>query len=397
MKEYNYDPTYKHYISCNDAFISPLSAGEYLVSANATLLEPPKVESGKVQIFNENTKNWEIIDDFRGWYYNVFNGESLYNEIPSIKPRNYTNITPPDDYSPQKYIWDVDTNNWEKVNEIYKIKEDEVSKLSIQEKLNALNISPDELSELLGIKSANESIEKILELKNLEIKLNNIINSTMTGSLEEKFNVMNINLDYLKSMLGLSEMINYNEFLSLSMDDKFKKLFCVENIDHFKQLLDLGKGSLIEDILKKFSRTESELTELNYNVQHFRRMLSDAFSNIPSKYIYPVNFSESTVLRPLEILHTTEKFRCDDEVIPSGCIAICVDTGERRFGNSFHPWSELDTVPPNKKFRFYKTLEEWQDQNPIPGADIECYETDTDKIKVGNGFLPWDKLPYEAA
>ena len=67
------------------------------------------------------------------------------------------------------------------------------------------------------------------------------------------------------------------------------------------------------------------------------------------------------------------------------------------FGNSITRWTELPLVPQNQKYRFSKTLEEWQRQNPIPGVEIECYETDTGNLKIGNGFLTWDKLPYQGA
>jgi hypothetical protein len=386
MKEYNYHPSYKHYISSNDAFISPLSAGEYLVSANATLLEPPKVESGKIQIFNENTKNWEIIDDFRGWYYNIFNGEELYNEIPTIKPKNYTSIAPPKDYNIINYIWNSKSEAWEKINQIYKIPEDQINSLTIQEKLRILNISVNDLKELLDLNTVeNLSSDNCSKIKTIE----NNIEKITSSSLIDKFSQLNIKINDLKELLGMN---NFNTTISdlitkFILEEK-DNLFSV-NVNEIKTLLD------IDSLKCNISRCYGELNLLNHQIKHYRNTVIDAFSNIPTQFINPINFSELTILRPIEIIKTSAKFLSEDDPIPSGFVAISVDTGERKFGDSLTIWSELPFIPPDQRFRFSKTLEEWQDQNPIPGADIECYETDTGNLKVGNGFLPWDKLPYE--
>jgi hypothetical protein len=389
MKEYNYHPSYKHYISSNDAFISPLSAGEYLVSANATLLEPPIVESGKIQIFNENTKNWEIIDDFRGWYYNIFNGEELYNEIPHTRPKNYTNLEPPEDYNSIDYKWDSELKVWKKINQIYKVPEDEINNLSTEEKFRILNISIEELKELLNLNILeNLSSGNSSKIKTIETNIKEIISS----SLINKFSQLNIEIEDLKKLLEIKELdvdvdIDIVDIIkNLTFEEK-KNLF-TNNVDEIKSLLN------IDELKYNISRCYGELNLLNYQIKHYKNTVIDSFSSFSSKYVNPVNLSEITVLRPVEIIQTSAKFSHENETIPSGFVTICVDTGERKFGDSITPWTKLPFVPEDQKFRFSKTLEEWQDQNPIPGADIECYETDTGNLKVGNGFLLWDKLPY---
>jgi hypothetical protein len=389
MKEYNYHPIYKQYISSNDVFISPLDNREYLVSANATLIEPPQVESGKVQIFNENTKKWEIINDFRGWYYNIFNGEKIYNEIPNIKPKNHTDIAPPEDYNLTDYKWTSETKKWEKINPIYKVSEDRIKYLSAEEKLSILNISIEELKQLLNLNNVNNSIsEELDKIQNLYSSFDSITNACLV----EKLNLLNIDNKDLKNYLNFDEIITQNtinEIKSLPLNEKLN-IFNI-NIDELKVLL---KINCLE---KEYSHLQANLNLLNYQIIHYKNVVSDALSNIPSQYIKPINFSEITILRPIEIIQTSEKFLTDDDILPSGFVGICIDTGERKFGDSITTWTKLPYVNQDQRFRFSKTLKEWQDQNPIPGADIECYEIDTDKIKIGNGFLPWEKLPYEGA
>ena len=40
------------------------------------------------------------------------------------------------------------------------------------------------------------------------------------------------------------------------------------------------------------------------------------------------------------------------------------------------------------------TAEAWQSINPILGDGEPGVEKDTNKIKIGNGILPWNDLPY---
>lgn len=363
MKEYNYHREYNYYTASSDAFESPVEPGSYLVSSCATLLDPPEVDENHIQIFNENNNSWEIIEDLRGTYYSIDDGSSFYNENPKIKPENYTHITPPKDYSSEKYIWNSELSYWEKLNEIYKISNKLIEDLTIEEKLEKLHISPQELKQVLGIENFyNLPLEKKFEeikinledLKNL-LGIDKIINS----NLKEKFNILNINTEEIKYILGISEIIE-NTLVELNI---------------------------------KIDQNSSLSTQ---QIKNLSELFNNAFSNIPNEYyLKPTDFSKIKILRPIEIIQTSEKFESDNEILNSCYIGICIDTGERKFGDSITPWNDLPSIAPNQKYRFSKILERWETEDPIPGENIECYESDTEKIKIGNGVLSWSKLPYE--
>jgi hypothetical protein len=394
MKEYNYHPQYKYYSSRSDAFESPIEPGKYLVSAYASLVEPPIVNDGQIQIYDEKTSTWTIIEDHRGLYFNIFNGDTLYNENPTLKPQNYTKISPPIDYDPLRYSWDEEDNIWQKINQVYQVPDSEVDDLTIDQKLQKLSISSNELKEFLGLNNLNETYTNQYSNINLEIENLKSKNTTIVeGLLPQKFQELNIDADELKDFLqikdnNLIDLIR-NHIVSLSFDEKLN--FLNTSILDFKSLLEF-------DTLKTVvSRCYSELNLLNQQVNHYKNVVKDALSNTPSQYITPINFSEITILRPIEIIQTSEKFLTDDDILPSGFVGICIDTGERKFGDSITSWSQLPLISHGQRYRFSKTLEEWQDQNPIPGAEVECYETDTGNLKIGNGFLTWGRLSYEGA
>lgn len=392
MKEYNYHPQYKYYSSRSDAFESPIEPGRYLVSAYASLVEPPIVDDGQIQIYDENTSTWTIIEDHRGLYFNIFNGTTSYNENPTLKPQHYTKTAPPDDYDPAHYSWDSENEVWQKINQIYKVPENEVDGLTIDQKLQKLSISSNELKEFLNLNDLNETYTNQYSSINLDVENLKLKNNTIfEGLLPQKFEQLNIDVNDLKDFLSIkdSDLIDLikNHMLSLTFDKRLNFL----NIDT-SELKNLLEFNTIKDTIL---RCYSELTLMNHQINHYKNIVTSSLSNIPSQYITPINFSEITILRPVEIIQTSVKFSTDNEILPSGFIGICIDTGERKFGDSITRWCELSAVLPNQKFTFFKTLEEWESQNPIPGTDIECYETDTGNLKIGNGFLSWDKLPYE--
>jgi len=379
MREYNYDPQYKYYISSSECFKSPVDENEYLVSSSATLVPPPQVQKNQIQIFDTNNETWNIIDDLRGTYYDIFTGNSLYNENPFEKPNYHTEIKPPLDYNQDNYKWNFDYNSWERLHPVYKTTENQVEKLSIEEKLNILDISVDDLKELL---QNNVENNPVLEL---ETKIKTFIES----SLIEKINLINIDIDNFKDILGVNNVFKIEDLNSLSLDEKFKLL----NIDigEVKQLLRIG------DLELKIKDCLCELTLITHQIQNFRSIITNSFSNIPIRYITPVNVSEITILRPTEIISTSQKFEYDNEILPSGFVSICIDTGDRKFGDGITRWKDLPIILGSQRYRFSRNLETWQNENPIPGEGIECYETDTGNLKVGNGFSTWDKLPYENA
>jgi hypothetical protein len=379
MREYNYDPQYKYYISSSECFKSPMDENEYLVSSSATLIPPPTVEKNQIQIFDLQNETWNIIDDLRGYYYNIFTGSSVYNENPFEKPNYHTEIKPPLDFDQDTYKWNFEYNFWERLHPIYKVQESEVEKLDIKEKFKLLGISLEDLAKLITSEIDNEAIPKI------ENQISDFINKP----LNEKMNLLNIDIDDLRDILEIKNTIKLNDLYNLSLEEKFKLLNI--NIYEIKELFK------IQDLYDKISNCLAELSLVNYQIQNFRTTISNSFSNIPIRYITPINVSEITILRPTEIISTSQKFKSNDDILPSGFITISVDTGERKFTDGITKWSDLPFVPSSQRYRFSRSLETWQIENPIPGEGIECYETDTGNLKIGNGFSTWDNLPYEVA
>jgi hypothetical protein len=373
MKEYNYHPQYKYYISEGTALESPLEPGEYLVSAFATLTPPPKVENNQIQIFNIENNSWEIKENQIGIYYNIFTGVSFYNENPLEKPDNYTKIKPPLDYNQNNYKWNSEYDFWEKIDPVYHVTESQVKSLSVEEKLKKLNISVDQLKDILEINTHSNDIKNIsnvLEVVNLPI--------------EEKFNFLNINQDQIKNLLGISEIINS------PLEGKLNLLNI--SIEDLKNILQITK------LLAIVEECKLEQTLLLRKLSYFSNILEEHFSlSNSSQHINPINLFNISILRPYEIIQTSEKFESDDLILDSLFVGICIDTGERKFGNGINSWNDLPTIPSSQRYRFSRTLEKWQTENPIPANDIECYESDTGNLKIGNGFLTWDKLPYEGA
>ncbi len=373
MKEYNYHPQYKYYVSEGIALESPLEPGEYLISAFATFISPPDVGNDQIQIFNTISKIWEVWEDLRGTYYNVFSGVSFYNENPLEKPDNHTKIKPPLDYNQNNYKWNSEYDFWERIDPVYHVTESQVKSLPIEEKLKKLNISVDQLKDVLEINSHSDDIKNIsnvLEVVNLPI--------------EEKFDFLNISQDQIKNLLGISEIINS------PLEGKLNLLNI--SIEDLKNILQITK------LLAVVEECKLEQTLLLRKLSYFSNILEEHFSLSNSQqHINPINLFNISILRPYEIIQTSEKFESDDLILDSSFIGICMDTGERKFGNGIDSWNNLPSIPPSQRYRFSRSSEKWASDNPIPGADIECYESDTGNLKIGNGFLTWEKLPYEGA
>ena len=143
MKVYNYHPDYNYYLYESDADPSPLEAGVFLIPAHATASKPPTCEEGRIQVFDEYNFIWRIIEDKRGTYYSIEDGQLIENPNPSAEPNNTTKLEPP-------FLQDGETFSWNGVswdlNPPFQMDE-----LTPEQKLSNAGLTVDELRTLLGL------------------------------------------------------------------------------------------------------------------------------------------------------------------------------------------------------------------------------------------------------
>ncbi len=106
MKIYNYHPQYKYYLNCDDADESPLEPGVYHIPAHSTVIEPPECGESEIQVFNGIS--WDVLDDYRGIYYNQNTLEPFEWFEPFEKPLNSTKKVPPNIESGYILKWEND-------------------------------------------------------------------------------------------------------------------------------------------------------------------------------------------------------------------------------------------------------------------------------------------------
>jgi len=172
MKEYNYHPEYKYFLEATDAHVSPREPGKYLISANATTIEPPEQKEGFVLIFDG--ESWNLVKDNRGMYYCKDTLYATYIENPCCNPDdlNLTSENPPDAERLDHQIikWCYDTDKWIFVDppkpEIIPEPEPEIipepeltsdnleydfdlQNMTIEQKLNIIGLTVDDLKSLL--------------------------------------------------------------------------------------------------------------------------------------------------------------------------------------------------------------------------------------------------------
>jgi len=140
MKIYHYHPEYKIYLGSSDADPSPLEPGVFLIPAYATELEPPEYSEGKVSVFDGTS--WDIVDDYRGIYYNIPTGQEIQHQDPLVSPENATKQQPPE--VPEGYVLEWN-DGWE-LNQLPSAPE-----LTPEEKLQQSGLTVEELKELLGL------------------------------------------------------------------------------------------------------------------------------------------------------------------------------------------------------------------------------------------------------
>lgn len=140
MEIYHYHPEYKFYVGSDPADESPLEPGVYLIPAHATDIEPPDCPVGKLAAFNG--VSWDLVNDYRGIYYNIDTGEEIQNTNPFASPENSTKEKPPEVANGYNLVWN---NGWE-LEEIPL-----PEPLTPLQKLEAAGLTVDDLKQLLGL------------------------------------------------------------------------------------------------------------------------------------------------------------------------------------------------------------------------------------------------------
>lgn len=95
MQIYNYDPLTLEFLSSGLADSDPLNAGNWLIPADATTIEPLPTIKNKVSCFNKDTECWEYKSDYRGEIWYMLNGDQLTIEIIGQQPEESWTKEPP--------------------------------------------------------------------------------------------------------------------------------------------------------------------------------------------------------------------------------------------------------------------------------------------------------------
>lgn len=66
MKIYNYDGATREYLNEGAADPDPLQEGEWLIPANATIVQPPPAVAKRAAVFDPTTEKWAYVADYRG-------------------------------------------------------------------------------------------------------------------------------------------------------------------------------------------------------------------------------------------------------------------------------------------------------------------------------------------
>lgn len=95
MKIYNYHPTAFEFLHESIADPDPLDKGKFLIPANATTKEPPKVKEGHVLVFENN--EWIEKENHKGKIiYTNENKEGYQITELGALPENSSLIAPPE-------------------------------------------------------------------------------------------------------------------------------------------------------------------------------------------------------------------------------------------------------------------------------------------------------------
>lgn len=89
---YNYDSVSGEFVSKVEARKSPLEKDVYLLPANATFTAPPKSKKNKTPVFDIESGDWSLVDDYRGEKVDVLDEKVVIKNLGET----------PDDFKPSK-------------------------------------------------------------------------------------------------------------------------------------------------------------------------------------------------------------------------------------------------------------------------------------------------------
>jgi len=145
---YNYDKTGRFYTHKTNAKPYPRGGNDYYVApANATPVEPPEREDGKIRVFDPSTQTWSQVLDRTSMSYWSTQDASLAQSVtiadPVSEPVGVTTVQPCTYNAATEHLcWDADTCTWcAEANVV----------LTPAEKLAKVGLSTSELRTLLGL------------------------------------------------------------------------------------------------------------------------------------------------------------------------------------------------------------------------------------------------------
>jgi len=96
MNIYNYDSETFEYLNSSVADEDPVDAGDFLIPAFATIVEPLSASADEVAVFDPSSNEWTLVPDFRGSEYWLADGSRHeINEVGVSLPQDALLAAPP--------------------------------------------------------------------------------------------------------------------------------------------------------------------------------------------------------------------------------------------------------------------------------------------------------------
>ena len=96
MQIYNYDAKTLEYLGVSEADEDPVDAGDFLIPAFASVIEPPVAGADEVAVFDSDNDEWNLVTDLRGTEYWLGDGShGTVNDINIELPVDALLSAPP--------------------------------------------------------------------------------------------------------------------------------------------------------------------------------------------------------------------------------------------------------------------------------------------------------------